>query len=238
DELAGEGSLELRVEARETLGEIRVFENDVPKASFKVGLHKTRWERRLKLAFPLRFRGVRNERWVNRISERVFGAQLNSLTGHQRFVGIASRLYDHRTDTVERGMDADTVAEGNYSFYRGDALRVGLKREVVGPDYEAGWSDGVAGTQRDLELAGFREAAFDDGWEHIHLSHESGDERGCRVVLNFARWSLLLEASVFDDEHLVGHGKGFLLIMGDEYGRHRHLVVQLAQPSAQLFADL
>ena len=48
----------------------------------------------------------------------------------------------------------------------------------------------------------------------------------------------LLDAPVVDDHDLVGDLEGLLLVVGHEHRGHVHLVVQAAQPVAQLLADL
>ena len=71
-----------------------------------------------------------------------------------------------------------------------------------------------------------------------HRAEERHDERVRRVVVELAGCPDLLDATVVDDDDLVGDLERLLLVVRDEQGGHVHLVVQAAQPVAQLLADL
>ena len=59
-----------------------------------------------------------------------------------------------------------------------------------------------------------------------------------RLVVELVGRADLLDPAVVDHHDLVGDLEGLLLVVGDEDGGHVHLVVQPAQPVAQLLADL
>ena len=81
-------------------------------------------------------------------------------------------------------------------------------------------------------------AAGEGDGERIALADEAGDERrGGRVVDLVGRADLLDPALVQDDD-AVGEFERLLLVVGDEDGGVAGLVVDLAQPAAQLAADL
>ena len=59
-----------------------------------------------------------------------------------------------------------------------------------------------------------------------------------RLVVELVGRADLLDAAVVDHHDLVGDLEGLLLVVGDEHGGDVDLVVQAAQPVAQLLADL
>jgi hypothetical protein len=74
--------------------------------------------------------------------------------------------------------------------------------------------------------------------EEIHRAEEAVNERRLRCAPHFFRRADLLDLTVIHEHHTVGHFKRFFLIVGDEDARDVQLVVQAAQPAAQLLAHL
>ena len=71
-----------------------------------------------------------------------------------------------------------------------------------------------------------------------HRTQEAHHELGCRVIVKLVRRPDLLDASLVDHHDPICDVQRLFLIMGDEDRRDMYLVVQPAQPSSQLFADI
>jgi hypothetical protein len=87
---------------------------------------------------------------------------------------------------------------------------------------------GEVGRARDLDVV----RTEPDLAELGDLTEEAHDEVVRRRVVERVRRTDLLDASVVDDHDLVGDLHRLLLVVGDEHRRHRHLVVEPAQPVA------
>jgi hypothetical protein len=74
--------------------------------------------------------------------------------------------------------------------------------------------------------------------EQVHIAQEAIDKRAGRVVPDLLRRAFLLDLALVDDHHAVGHFQRLFLVVGHEDGGHMQLVVQAAQPAAQLLAHL
>ena len=77
----------------------------------------------------------------------------------------------------------------------------------------------------------------------MHLAVELGDradeahhEVVGRLVVDLERGADLLDPALVEHHDLVGHLHRLLLVVGDEHGGHVEVVVQAAQPGAQLLA--
>ena len=71
-----------------------------------------------------------------------------------------------------------------------------------------------------------------------HRAEEAHDEPVGRPVVELQRAADLLDLAVVHDRDVVGDGHRLLLVVGDQDGGDVDLVVQAAQPLAQLRADL
>ena len=69
-----------------------------------------------------------------------------------------------------------------------------------------------------------------------HRADERHHELVGRAVVDVLRRRGLLHAALVDDHDLLGDLQRLLLIVRDEDRRHVHLVVEAAQPGAQLLA--
>ena len=65
-----------------------------------------------------------------------------------------------------------------------------------------------------------------------------GDERRRRLLVQLLRRPHLLDPAPVEHDHLVGDLERLLLVVRDEQAGHVDLVVQPAEPGAQLVADL
>ena len=90
----------------------------------------------------------------------------------------------------------------------------------------------VAGLEREVDVVRTHELVADGR----HRADEAHHELVRRVVVDLARIARLLDARVVHDHDLVGDVHRLLLIVGDEDRRHVLLLVQAAQPDAQLLA--
>jgi len=72
--------------------------------------------------------------------------------------------------------------------------------------------------------------------QHVGSAHEAGDKTGRRPFVDLGRASHLLDAALVDDDDLAGDLHRLLLVVRDDDRRHVHLVVEAAQPGAQLLA--
>ena len=72
--------------------------------------------------------------------------------------------------------------------------------------------------------------------KQVHVAEEVVDERRRRVIVDLVRTADLLDAAVVHHHHAVGDLERLFLIVGDEHAGDVDLVVQLAQPAAQLLA--
>ncbi len=77
-----------------------------------------------------------------------------------------------------------------------------------------------------------------DTAERRDRTEEAHHEVVGRVVVQLVGSTDLLDRAVVDDDDLVGDLHRLFLVVGDEHGGDVHLVVQPAQPVAQLLADL
>ena len=67
---------------------------------------------------------------------------------------------------------------------------------------------------------------------------EAHDELALRMLVELARRAGLLDLALVHDHDLLGDLHRLLLVVGDEDRRHVDLVVEAAQPRAELLADL
>ena len=67
---------------------------------------------------------------------------------------------------------------------------------------------------------------------------EPGDERGRRVLVELLRRAHLLDLALVQHDDLVGDLERLLLVVGDEQAGDVDLVVEPAEPGAELVADL
>ena len=65
--------------------------------------------------------------------------------------------------------------------------------------------------------------------EDIALADEVRHKGILRLVVDILRCADLLDAALVHDHHGVGHGQGFLLIVGDIYKRDAHLLLDTFQ---------
>jgi hypothetical protein len=72
--------------------------------------------------------------------------------------------------------------------------------------------------------------------EAVDLADERHHELVARAVVELARPARLLDATFVHDDDLLGDFHRLLLVVRDEDRRHVRLVVQPAQPGAQLLA--
>jgi len=72
--------------------------------------------------------------------------------------------------------------------------------------------------------------------EHVDRAEEAHDERAGGLLEDLGRRPLLLDAAGVHQHHPVGDLEGLLLVVGDEDAGHVQLVVEPAEPAAQLLA--
>ncbi len=128
---------------------------------------------------------------------------------------VARELREHGLTVPELQVHADLEPEVAH------ARHLRLARLVVG-----------LRAQRDVVRAHEQVVDLRDRAEEAH------DERVRGPVVELARVADLLDVGVVHDRDVVGDGERLLLVVGDQQGRHVDLLVQAAQPLAQLGADL
>ena len=74
--------------------------------------------------------------------------------------------------------------------------------------------------------------------EQIHIAQKSIHKGTGRVFPHVLWRTHLFDFSFVHHHHPIGHFQGFFLVVGDENRGHVQVVVQAAQPAAQLFAHL
>jgi len=74
--------------------------------------------------------------------------------------------------------------------------------------------------------------------ELVHTTEEAVDEGAGGLVVDLGRGADLLDPSGVHQHHPIRYLQRLLLIVGDEQAGDMQLVVQLAQPAAQLLAHL
>ena len=74
--------------------------------------------------------------------------------------------------------------------------------------------------------------------QHVHRAEELGDERRGRVLVELLRRPHLLDLPLVQHDDLVGDLERLLLVVGDEQAGDVDLVVEPAEPGAQLVAHL
>ena len=74
--------------------------------------------------------------------------------------------------------------------------------------------------------------------KEIHVAQELQHEGRGRVVVDLVGRTVLLDLAVVHHDDAVGHLHGLLLVVRDEHAGDVHLVVQAAQPAAQVLAHL
>ncbi|KAH1281159.1 hypothetical protein KXX11_004333, partial [Aspergillus fumigatus] len=99
---------------------------------------------------------------------------------------------------------------------------------------------GAEGLGRALQAgpAHLQGAGRDDAGRHqVHAADEAGHGLGGRVAVELLRRSLLFDAAFVHEHHAVGHGQGFVLVVGDHDGRRAFALENFAhldrQPLAQ-----
>ena len=90
----------------------------------------------------------------------------------------------------------------------------------------------------DIEAAHERAPALHGPAQHVHVAEEAHHERASRLLEDLARGTHLLDVPAVHDRDPVGHLEGLLLVVGHEHAGHVDLVVQPAEPLAQLLAHL
>jgi len=133
----------------------------------------------------------------------------------------------------ERSSDREEIVEEigepgpERLLYVADAFRIGMSlaevhdETAIDPWFLAQIEDLVATERHQVDVA-------------EKLQHE---RRG-RAVVDLVGGADLLDAALVHDDHAVGDLERLLLVVGDEDAGHVDLVVQPAQPAAQLLADL
>jgi hypothetical protein len=76
------------------------------------------------------------------------------------------------------------------------------------------------------------------GREHIGLADEARHELGGRVIHDLEGRSHLVDPPAVHHHHPIGQGEGLLLVVRHEQRRDPRLLVQLAEPAAQVAAHL
>src|SRR5262249_26727574 len=89
-----------------------------------------------------------------------------------------------------------------------------------------------------LEAAELGATALHAAMEDVHVAEEVHHERIRRLLEDLGRRADLLDASLVHDHDPVGHLERLLLVVRDEDAGDVDLVVQPAQPRAQLLTDL
>ena len=110
--------------------------------------------------------------------------------------------------------------------------------QVVGTDIDRDRSigDGIGGRQ-EHPVPQDRRPLDGPARKHVDRAEELGDERGGRVVVERLRRAHLLDLPLVEHHDLVGDLERLLLVVGHEQAGDVHLVVELAEPGAQLLAD-
>ena len=88
------------------------------------------------------------------------------------------------------------------------------------------------GLDQDLDVV----RADPDAGQLADRADEAHHELVGGLLVEVARRADLLDAAVVEDDDLLGDLHRLLLVVRDEDGRHVHLVVEAAQPGAQLLA--
>jgi hypothetical protein len=91
--------------------------------------------------------------------------------------------------------------------------------------------------RRELEVLHVGAVAVHPAGEHVHRPEEAHDERARRLLEDLRGGAHLLDAPGVHEHHAVGDLEGLLLVVGHEDARHVQLVVEPAQPAAELLAD-
>jgi hypothetical protein len=74
-------------------------------------------------------------------------------------------------------------------------------------------------------------------WELVDLAEELGHEAAGGAFVELLGGAVLLDTATVEDDDLVRDLEGFLLVVGDEEGGDVDLVVEAAEPGAELVAD-
>ena len=125
--------------------------------------------------------------------------------------------------------------------HTGDPCGGAADIELVRADIRPGL--GIVGPLRlgagQLQAGGkFHAAIVGAALEQIDIAQKAIDKGAGRVVPNLLRGADLFDLALVDDDHAVGHFQRFFLVVGDKDAGHMQLIVQAAQPAAQLFAHL
>src|SRR4051794_30520452 len=136
--------------------------------------------------------------------------------------------------------DRPEVGELDHPYRHGVVLAVGHQLDVLGPDIGE-----AAGQPLDLVVRHLVLLVPDPGpaaghgaGQAVHLAQELVDERCGRAVVDVLGRPDLLDAAGAHHDYAVGQLQRLLLVVRDEHRGQPHLLVQLAQPAAQLFPHL
>ena len=100
-------------------------------------------------------------------------------------------------------------------------------RSIIASD---AWSDGI---DHDVDVVRADVVAV----ELVDRADEAHDELVRGLLVQLARRALLLDPALVEDDDLLGDLHRLLLVVRDEDRRHVHVVVEAAEPRAQLLAD-
>ena len=156
---------------------------------------------------------------------------------------FAAELDAHGCPVAERDVQPDEAAQGDdpQQPARPGAAAVPLvgQVQVVRTDVDRRVSTiSVVASEVDLRDSATGMAGRVGQAQHVHVAEEPGDERGRRVLVQLLGRAHLLDPPAVEHHDLVGDLEGLLLVVGDEQARDVDLVVEPAEPGAQLLADL
>ena len=127
---------------------------------------------------------------------------------------------------------ADDMARQHAGAVLGEGDVMGAQEQRRRPVLHAG---GVEGQRLALEIDA---AALDRRGNAAQFADEAEDEGRGRRVVDLVGRADLLDAALVEDDDPVGELERLVLVVGDEDGGVAGLVVDLAQPAAQLLAHL
>jgi len=155
---------------------------------------------------------------------------------------------------VQGDIDLDSVAAGAHLRFDASAPLMPAGRDDHAGDRRPGFADnldivrteeegrlavgGAGGADADGPPRDLQMAVADTDGNGVRLADEAEHEGRVRRVVHLFRRSDLLDAPLAHDHDPVRELQGLFLVVGHEHRRVARLVVDLAQPPAQLLADL
>ena len=163
------------------------------------------------------------------------GGELEGIVGHIDAQSLAGFAEDLDADDGSGGLHADDArAQG------GGAIGGAFDLKLMRADEDAGggaFALRFAAGGFEGEAADHGAAGLDAAMEEVDVAEEVHHELGGGMVEDLVGGAGLFDAGLVHDDDAVGDFEGFVLVVGDEDAGDVEVVVEAAEPLAEVLAD-